>query len=536
MHIPDGFLDPKLCLVTGAVSASAVGGALRRVRPESEPELAPRMGVLAAYVFAAQMVNFPVAAGTSGHLLGALLAAVLLGPNAAAIVMAAVFVIQAFFFLDGGHTALGANILNMGLAGTYGGYAVYRTLAGSAPGRTRCLRAAAAAAWCSVMLGAALTAAELALSGRVPARVVFPPMLGVHALIGVGEAAITAGALALLWRVRPDLLTGRDGPATGLARWGWAAAAGLAMTALLAPLASGAPDGLERVAGVLGFESSARPPLVGGPFPDYELPGVRQAPWAPTVVSVLGAGLMLAALGLLPWLRPRARGLAGQPLLARLDARVKLGCALALVLAGVLVVPGPRLAGLLLFAALWVAAARVPARWLLGRAALLLPFVGLGALSLLHGEDASRLGPSFLRAGVSFLATGAFLAGTPAPEVLAALTAFRAPRSLAQTLAFALRYLRAITEDAGQMLQARAARSCGAGTLALRAGTAGGIVGSLFVRSFERAERVSLAMAARGYSAVSTHPEARALAKTDVAFMAGFGLFLAGVILWPGPR
>src|SRR5687768_6677396 len=117
MHIPDGFLDPKVCLATGAVSALSVGGALRHVRAEVEPGLAPRMGMTAAYIFAAQMVNFPVAAGVSGHLLGALLASVLLGPHAAAVVMAAVFVIQTFFFLDGGHTALGANILNMGLAG-----------------------------------------------------------------------------------------------------------------------------------------------------------------------------------------------------------------------------------------------------------------------------------------------------------------------------------------------------------------------------------------------------------------------------------
>src|SRR5918999_1685855 len=125
MHLPDGFLDPKTCLATGAVSALGIGAALRRISPEAGIELAPRMGVTAAYVFAAQMVNFPVAAGISGHLQGALLAAVLLGPHAASVVMAAVFFIQTFFFLDGGHTALGANVLNMGLAGTYGGYALF---------------------------------------------------------------------------------------------------------------------------------------------------------------------------------------------------------------------------------------------------------------------------------------------------------------------------------------------------------------------------------------------------------------------------
>ena len=167
MHIPDGFLSIPVAATTAGVSALSVGAALRRVRPELEPGLAPRMGVTAAYVFAAQMVNFPVAAGTSGHLLGALLAAVLVGPHAATVVMTAVFLIQAFFFLDGGHTALGANVLNMGLTGTYGGYAVYRLCAGPVPERRRCLLALAVASWVSVMLGAGLTALELSLSGTI---------------------------------------------------------------------------------------------------------------------------------------------------------------------------------------------------------------------------------------------------------------------------------------------------------------------------------------------------------------------------------
>src|SRR5690349_5911677 len=117
MHIPDGFLSGPVAAGTAAITVVGVGHALARTRPDVEPTLAPRMGVTAAYVFAAQMLNFPVAAGTSGHLLGALLAAVLVGPHAGTVVMAAVFLIQAFFFLDGGHTALGANILNMGIAG-----------------------------------------------------------------------------------------------------------------------------------------------------------------------------------------------------------------------------------------------------------------------------------------------------------------------------------------------------------------------------------------------------------------------------------
>ncbi|MGV3722746.1 MAG: energy-coupling factor ABC transporter permease, partial [Actinomycetota bacterium] len=224
MHIPDGFLSAPVAAGTAVASVAAVAHALSRTRLDAEPELAPRMGVTAAYVFAAQMINFPVAAGTSGHLLGALLAAVLVGPHAGTVVMTAVFLIQTFFFLDGGHTALGANVLNMGLAGTYGGFLVYRLLAGPAPDQRRCLRAAAAAAWVSVLLGAALTSWELSLSGAVAPRAVFPAMLGVHALIGAGEAAITTAAVALLWKVRPDLLTGRDAAGSPGAGWRWAAA------------------------------------------------------------------------------------------------------------------------------------------------------------------------------------------------------------------------------------------------------------------------------------------------------------------------
>jgi cobalt/nickel transport system permease protein len=547
MHIPDGFLDTRICLATGAISAAAVGGSLRRVRPDAEPGLGPRMGLTAAYVFAAQMVNFPVAAGTSGHLLGALLASVLLGPSAASVVMAAVFLVQAFFFADGGYTALGANVLNMGLAGTYGGYAVYRALAGPAPGARRCLWAAGTASWVSVMLGATLCAAELALSGTVPARLVFPAMLGVHAFIGLGEAAITAAALGLLWKVRPDLLTGRDGGKSAGARWGWAAGAGLALVAALAPLASSAPDGLEWVAGALGFQERGPATALRSPFPDYHLPGLEKASWAPVLVGLLGAGIMVGTMLVLARSlrlgRRSAEGGAavgtGSPL-ACLDARMKLGCALGLVLVAVLL-PG-RDAGklwlLLFFAAAWVAAARARARWLAGRALLLLPFVGLAALSLPAfrsggGPGLSLVGLAFLRAGISLLTTAAFVTTTPEGEILTAMSAYRLPRALGETIAFALRYLRVLAAEATRMVQARTSRSGGSGTLALRAEAAGGIVGSLFIRSFERAERVSLAMAARGYRGDGAPPELEACTAADCGFALGLALLLLGVWLWP---
>jgi cobalt/nickel transport system permease protein len=185
------------------VSASGVGAAVRRVQRTLEPERVPLMGMAGAFIFAAQMINFPVAGGTSGHLLGGLLAALLLGPAPAVLVMTAVFVVQCLLFQDGGLTALGANLFNMGILGSVGGYAAYRVLRGLTVGEGP---AVAAAAWLSVMLGAAATALQLVLSGISPPGVVLPVMLAAHAFIGVGEALITLGALALIRRARPELL------------------------------------------------------------------------------------------------------------------------------------------------------------------------------------------------------------------------------------------------------------------------------------------------------------------------------------------
>ncbi len=208
MHIPDGFLSTPVWVGTDALAAAAVGLAARRVRRTLAAERVPLMGMTAAFIFAAQMINFPVAGGTSGHLLGGFLAAMLLGPAPAVVVMTTVFAVQCLLFQDGGLTALGANILNMGILGSVGGYGIYRAL--------RALRvgdrpAAATAAWLSVMLGAAAASLELGVSGTVPLRVSLPAMLAVHTLIGIGEALITLGALALVRRARPELLPAAEG-------------------------------------------------------------------------------------------------------------------------------------------------------------------------------------------------------------------------------------------------------------------------------------------------------------------------------------
>lgn len=209
MHIPDGFLDGSVATATAVPAVAAVGYGVRRAGRTLDDGKVPLLGVTAAFIFAVQMLNFPVAGGTSGHLLGGALAAVLLGPWLACIVMAVVITGQAFIFADGGVTALGANVLNMGVVGALG-IGLVMMLARRILPRTRgvLLGVAAAGAWTSVMAGALLCAVELGASGTVPLSTVLPAMLGVHALIGIGEAVITVAALSAVLTTRPDLIDG----------------------------------------------------------------------------------------------------------------------------------------------------------------------------------------------------------------------------------------------------------------------------------------------------------------------------------------
>ncbi len=213
LHIPDGFVDAPVAGVGYVLAGLFLGLAIRKVNGQMGEKAAPLMGVVAAFIFAAQMINFPVAGGTSGHLLGGTLAAVLIGPWAAIIAMAAVVSVQALVFQDGGIAALGVNVFNMGVVTALLGYGVYKfaigAFANNPPIR---LAGVFVAAWLSVMAAAALTSFELAISGTSSLDVALPAMLGVHALIGIGEGLITAAAVAFVQSTRPDLLEGYEGP------------------------------------------------------------------------------------------------------------------------------------------------------------------------------------------------------------------------------------------------------------------------------------------------------------------------------------
>jgi cobalt/nickel transport system permease protein len=202
MHIPDGFLSTPVWVGMWLITLVIVGYALRKTRGRLSEKHIPLMGVLAAFVFAAQMLNVPVAGGTSGHMLGGVLTASLLGPWSATIVMSSVFVVQALLFQDGGITALGANIFNMGLIGTVFGYYLYVSLSKFIPK----IISAGIAAWIAVVLASAFCALELGLSGTVPLKTAMVAMVSIHTLIGLIELGITMGVLGVIMKRRPDLM------------------------------------------------------------------------------------------------------------------------------------------------------------------------------------------------------------------------------------------------------------------------------------------------------------------------------------------
>jgi cobalt/nickel transport system permease protein len=271
---------------------------LRRVGKDLGERQVPLMGVLAAAIFAGQMLNFSVTGGTSGHLLGAALVTILLGPWAAVIVLTTVVSIQALIFQDGGLLAMGANLFNMAIVGVAVSYFVYTSVQKLARGKSwGVFVGGAAAAWLSIVTASLACALELAISGTSPANISVPAMGGIHMLIGLGEAGITVGALAFLYASRRDLLhIGEAAPKGSKAIWvGGLVIAGL--LAVLSPLASSHPDGLEWVAEQKGFLDAARAPLYNI-IPDYVFPGISNSVLATILAGIIGVLLVFfVALG-----------------------------------------------------------------------------------------------------------------------------------------------------------------------------------------------------------------------------------------------
>lgn len=330
MHIPDGPLSPQVCFATGAASIAAVSYSLYRLRDKLADRIIPLTGMTAALVFAGQMVNFPLfftGAPVSGHLLGGVLAAALLGPWAGCLAIALVLLMQCLLFADGGILALGPNVLNMAVVGAWGGYAVLdgfrRVLGGGVRGT---LAGVVAASWLTVMAGAAMFCLEFWWTIRfdptpdaqaIRMSNVFTLMVAFHSLIGIGEAVITGGVIGFVLVHRPDLVgvnraeerEHASATMAGLGRFlatGFVAAA--AVAAFLAPFASEHSDGLEAVQEREFADRAAAAPFALV-LSDYEIPspfaGWSESPlWQKVSVSLAGL-IGVAAVGLTAWLFDR---------------------------------------------------------------------------------------------------------------------------------------------------------------------------------------------------------------------------------------
>ncbi|QES55049.1 cobalt ABC transporter permease [Streptomyces venezuelae] len=340
MHVPDGFINAPVSVAAGVVAAAAVAVSLRGARRELDERTAPLAGLVAAFIFAVQMLNFPVAAGTSGHLLGGALAAILVGPYTGVLCVSVVLLMQGILFADGGLTALGVNVTVMGVVTVIVAYAIFRGLLKVLPPTRRSVTAAAfTGALLSVPAAAAAFTAVYAVGGTtdVPIGKVFTAMVGVHVLIGIGEAAITAATVGAVIAVRPDLVHGArgltsplklrvggvlvDAPAAAAAPAGAAAGAGstkkvwvtglvtaLVLAGFVSFYASASPDGLEKVAADKGIDEKVEEhAAANSPLADYSVKDVDDARLSGGLAGIIGVGVTVAAGTAIFWSVRRRR-------------------------------------------------------------------------------------------------------------------------------------------------------------------------------------------------------------------------------------
>ncbi|MGV9337611.1 energy-coupling factor ABC transporter permease [Streptomyces sp. NPDC003688] len=343
MHVPDGFIDAPTSAVTGVVAAGALAVSLRGARRElGEERAAPLAGLVAAFIFAVQMLNFPVAAGTSGHLLGGALAAILVGPYTAVLCVSVVLLMQGVLFADGGLTALGVNITDMAITTTVVSYAVFRGLLALLPRTRRSVTAASfVAALVSVPAAAVVFTLIYAIGGttNVSLGKVATAMIGVHVLIGIGEAVITALTVGAVVAVRPDLVYGARGlrqrlqlrvngelvdapgtaPAPVAARasrrtlWVTGLVTSLVLAGFVSFYASANPDGLEKVAHDQGIDQKAeRHASADSPLADYGVKDVSDARLSGGLAGVIGVGVTVVAGSTVFWAVRRRRSVPAE--------------------------------------------------------------------------------------------------------------------------------------------------------------------------------------------------------------------------------
>ncbi|MEV1022252.1 energy-coupling factor ABC transporter permease [Streptomyces sp. NPDC050264] len=336
MHVPDGFINAPVSAAAGVVAAGAVAVSLRGARRELDERTAPLAGLVAAFIFAVQMLNFPVAAGTSGHLLGGALAAILVGPYTGVLCVSVVLLMQGVLFADGGLTALGVNITDMAITTTVVAYLVFRGLVKVLPRGRRSITAASfVAAVLSVPAAAVVFTLIYAIGGTTDVSIgkVATAMIGVHVLIGIGEAAITALTVGAVVAVRPDLVHGARGltqplklkvggelvdvpaaaPAPVAARshrkiWITGLITSLVLAGFVSFYASANPDGLEKVAHDKGIDQKAKEHAsADSPLADYGVKDVTDARLSGGLAGIIGVGVTVVAGSGIFWALRRRR-------------------------------------------------------------------------------------------------------------------------------------------------------------------------------------------------------------------------------------
>ncbi|MFI6089119.1 energy-coupling factor ABC transporter permease [Streptomyces sp. NPDC051218] len=338
MHVPDGFINAPVSAVTGVIAAGAVAVSLRGARRELDERTAPLAGLVAAFIFAVQMLNFPVAAGTSGHLLGGALAAILVGPYTGVLCVSVVLLMQGVLFADGGLTALGVNITDMAVVTTVVAYLTFRGLVKVLPRSRRSITASSfVAALISVPAAAVAFTFLYALGGTTDVSIgkVATAMVGVHVLIGIGEAAITALTVGAVIAVRPDLVYGARGltqklklrvggelvdapdaapePAPVAARshrkvWIAGLVTSLVLAGFVSFYASANPDGLEKVAADKGIDKKAEEHATSdSPLADYGVKDITDARLSGGLAGVIGVGVTVVAGSAVFWALRRRR-------------------------------------------------------------------------------------------------------------------------------------------------------------------------------------------------------------------------------------
>ncbi|GHD34505.1 energy-coupling factor ABC transporter permease [Streptomyces galbus] len=338
MHVPDGFINAPTSAVTAVVAAGAIAVSLRGARRELDERTAPLAGLVAAFIFAVQMLNFPVAAGTSGHLLGGALAAILVGPCTGVLCVSVVLLMQGILFADGGLTALGVNITDMAIVTTVVSYALFRALVKVLPRSRRSVTVASfVAALVSVPAAAVAFTVIYAIGGTTDVSIgkVATAMIGVHVLIGIGEAVITALTVGAVIAVRPDLVHGARGleqrlklrvngelvdapsaPAAApvaartsrRALWVSGLVTSLVLAGFVSYYASSSPDGLEKVAADHGIDRKAEQHAgAGSPLADYGVKDVKDARLSGGLAGVIGVGVTVVAGSAVFWTLRRRR-------------------------------------------------------------------------------------------------------------------------------------------------------------------------------------------------------------------------------------